>query len=77
MDMKKNLGAYLFLLPAVIVLAIFFFIPFFDTIRLSFFDYSKDIYSPDFVYFNNYIQLIKSPLFLKTILNQIIQKIPF
>jgi len=69
MDWKKNLGAYLFLLPAFIVLTVFFFIPFFQTIYLSFFDYSKDIYSPDFVLFNNYIELIKSPLFIKTILN--------
>ena len=69
MDTKKNLCAYLFLLPAFIVLVIFFFIPFFQTIYLSFFDYSKDIYQPDFVLFKNYIELIKSPLFIKTILN--------
>ncbi len=69
MDTKKNLAALLFLLPAFVVLTIFFFIPFFQTIYLSFFDYSKDIYSPDFVMFQNYIELIKSPLFLKTIVN--------
>lgn len=69
MENKKNLTAYLFLIPAFVVLLVFFFIPFFETIRLSFFDYSKDIYTPDFVGINNYLQLIKSPLFLKTILN--------
>ena len=69
MDLKKNIGAYLFLVPAFVVLLIFFFIPFFQTIWLSFFDYSKDIYSPNFVFLNNYFELIKSPLFLKTILN--------
>lgn len=69
MDDKKNSVAYLFLIPAFIVLLVFFFIPFFETIRLSFFDYSKDIYNPDFIGFNNYIQLIKSPLFIKTIVN--------
>ncbi len=69
MDLKKNLGAYLFLLPAFIVLAVFFFIPFFHTIILSFFDYSKDIYKPDFVFVGNYIELIKSPVFIKTIIN--------
>jgi putative chitobiose transport system permease protein len=36
---------------------------------LSFFDYSKDIYKPDFVFLNNYIELLTSPLFIKTILN--------
>lgn len=69
MDLKKNIGAYLFLLPAFVVLLVFFFIPFFQTIWLSFFDYSKDIYSPNFVFLNNYFELIKSPLFLKTIIN--------
>jgi putative chitobiose transport system permease protein len=69
MDSKKNLGAYLFLLPAFIVLLVFFFIPFFQTIYLSFFDYSKDIYHPDFIALNNYVELIKSPVFIKTILN--------
>ena len=69
MDEKKNLCAYLFLIPAFVVLLVFFFIPFFQTIYLSFFDYSKDIYQPDFVLFNNYLELIKSPLFIKTIIN--------
>ncbi len=69
MDLRKNIGAYLFLLPAGIVLLIFFFIPFFQTIYLSFFDYSKDVYSPEFVALQNYWELVRSPLFLKTILN--------
>ena len=66
---KKNIVAYLFLLPSAIFLIVFFFIPFFQTINLSFYDYSKDIYQGTFVGFENYIQLIKSPQFLKTILN--------
>ncbi len=69
MDLKKNIGAYLFLLPAFIVLLVFFFIPFFQTIWLSFFNYSENIYSPNFVFLDNYFELIKSPLFLKTIFN--------
>lgn len=67
--LKKNLVALLFLLPAFIVLTVFFFIPFIQTIYLSFFDYSKDIYNPAFVSFANYIELIKSPVFIKTIVN--------
>ncbi len=69
MEKNKTLLAYLFLLPAGVLLAVFFFIPFFETIKLSFYDYSNDIYNPVFVHFNNYFELIKSPLFLKTILN--------
>ncbi len=69
MEFKKNITAYLFLLPAGIFLVLFFFIPFIQTIYLSFFDFSKSAYNPDFVQFQNYISLIKSPLFLKTIKN--------
>ena len=65
----KNLTAYLFLLPAAIVLIIFFFIPFFQTIYLSFFDYSNDIYNAQYVGLQNYAQLIHNSLFLKTIIN--------
>jgi len=69
MDVRKNLVSYLFLLPAAIVLIIFFFIPFFETFKLSFFDYSNDIYSPVFVGLENYKTLAHSSVFLKTILN--------
>lgn len=69
MDLKKSIGAYLFLLPAGVVLLVFFFIPFFQTIYLSFFNYSNDVYHPGFVFLNNYFELVKSPLFLKTIIN--------
>ena len=48
---------YLFLLPAGIVLLIFFFIPFFQTIGLSFFDYANNIYSPNFAGLKNYIEI--------------------
>ena len=65
----NNLCAYLFLLPAAVVLIVFFFIPFFQTIHLSFFDYSKDIYNADFVGWQNYTELIKSDVFIKTIIN--------
>lgn len=69
MSLKKNLVAYIFLIPAFVILAVFFFIPFYETIKLSFFDYSLDIYNPNYVGFENYLTLIKSPLFIKTILN--------
>jgi len=69
MEKNKTLLAYLFLLPSTIMLIIFFFIPFFETIRLSFYDYSNNIYEPIFVGLKNYVLLIKSPLFLKTIFN--------
>jgi len=65
----KKYAPYLFLLPAAVVLVVFFFIPFFDTILLSFKDYSTSLYSPTFVGFENYIKLIHSPIFYKVLGN--------
>lgn len=63
---------YMFLLPAGIVLLIFFFIPFFQTIGLSFLDYSHSIYNPDFTGMQNYIEILHNPVFYKVMLNTII-----
>ena len=63
---------YLFLLPAGIVLLIFFFIPFFQTIGLSFFDYSNNIYHPDFTGIQNYIKILHNPIFYKVMWNTVI-----
>ena len=65
----KKYIPYLFLLPAFVLLAVFFFIPFIDTILLSFKDFSTDIYNPDFVGICNYIQLFKSKEFYITLSN--------
>ncbi len=59
----------LFLLPALILLTVFFFIPFFQTILLSLFDYSKSLYAPFFCGFNNYAEVFKSPVFHKVLGN--------
>lgn len=68
----KRYAPYLFLLPAAIVLALFFFLPFFDTIMLSFKDYSSGIYEPTWVGVDNYIKLMKSPEFYQVIFNTLI-----
>lgn len=60
---------YLFLIPAFVLLLVFFFIPFFQTFFLSFQDYTNSIYEPVWAGFKNYTSLLQSPLFLKTILN--------
>ena len=71
---------YLFLLPSAVILVIFFFIPFFQTIGLSFFDYSNSIYNPQFSGLQNYIQLFHNPLFYKVLWNTflyLIGAVPF
>ena len=60
---------YLFLLPAIILLTVFFFIPFVQTLGLSFSDYSQNLYSPTFVGIKNYILVFNDPIFLKVLFN--------
>ena len=69
MNYYKKYTPYLFLLPAVLVLLVFFFIPFFQTIGLSFFDYSSSIYEPVPNGIDNYIKLFKEPIFYKVMFN--------
>jgi putative chitobiose transport system permease protein len=63
---------YLFLLPAGITLLIFFFIPFFQTIVLSFFDYSENIYNASFTGLGNYIAALHNPIFYKVLWNTLV-----
>lgn len=63
---------YLFLLPAIVILLIFFFIPFFQTIGLSFLDYSNSIYNPNYTGLQNYIEILHNPTFYKVMLNTVI-----
>ena len=63
---------YLFLLPAAVLLVIFFFIPFFQTIGLSFLDYSNNLYHPEFVGVENYVKLFHNPIFYKVLWNTFI-----
>lgn len=65
----QKYAPYLFLLPAFVVLLVFFFIPFFQTIYFSFLDYGKDIYSPVYIGLQNYVQLFHSAIFYKVMFN--------
>lgn len=60
---------YLFLLPAGVILLVFFFIPFVQTIVLSFQDYSNNIYNPVYIGLQNYVKLFHSPIFYKVLWN--------
>lgn len=69
MNYHKKYSSYLFILPATAVLLVFFFIPFFQTIWLSFFDYSSSIYNPTYSGIDNYIKLFNEPIFYKVMFN--------
>ena len=80
MNYYKKYTPYLFLLPAAAVMIVFFFIPFFQTFGLSFFDYSSSLYNPNFVGTDNYIKLFKEPVFYKVMFNTfmyIVIAVPF
>lgn len=65
----KKYIPYLFLLPALVFLFVFFFIPFFQTLIMSFLNYSNDIYNPVFNGLGNYIALLKSHEFFCALKN--------
>lgn len=69
MNYYKKYVPYLFLLPACAVLIVFFFIPFFQTLGLSFFDYSSSLYAPEFAGLKNYTQLFGEPIFYGVMFN--------
>ncbi len=69
MQNNWKITPYLFLLPALVLLFVFFFIPFFETIIYSFQDYSNDIYNPVFGTFINYKTLVSSAVFKKSLFN--------
>lgn len=63
---------YLFLLPAALILIVFFFIPFFQTIMLSFQNYSTNIYHATFAGLQNYINILHNPIFYKVMCNTLL-----
>lgn len=69
---RKNYTPYVFLIPAGVILVLFFFIPFFETFMLSFQSYKNDIYNPHWVGLQNYVELFNTPVFWKTLLNTFI-----
>lgn len=69
MQNNWKITPYLFLLPALVLLFVFFFVPFFETIIYSFQDYSGDIYNPAFGTLVNYKTLVSSPVFIKSLFN--------
>lgn len=76
---KKHIP-YLFILPAMVLMAVFFFIPFFETFILSFKDFSTDIYAPIWAGFQNYKKLFHSAEFYTAFANTfifLIMVVPF
>lgn len=71
--MNRELSAWLFVSPALIALGLFFFLPVFAALILSFTDFDiyalADLNNLRFVGLDNYIALLRTPLFWKALRN--------
>jgi multiple sugar transport system permease protein len=71
--MKINWAAWMFVAPALAVIGIFFFVPVLAGFALSFTDFDiyalADLDNLRFVGFDNYIELLQTPLFWKALGN--------
>ena len=66
---RHKLTPYLFITPAAVLLILFFFLPFFQTLLLSFQSFDTNLYSPTFCGIENYSKIFHSQSFLKVIIN--------
>lgn len=64
---KNSVSAYFYILPAMLVFAVFLFYPFIKTIYLSFFKTNNRGEAKLFVGLGNYIELLSSPSFQNSI----------
>ncbi len=66
------LKPYSYLAVPLILMGFFFFYPLFLTFKMSLFDYTHDLYHPEFIGFNNYIRLFSSAQFWQAASNTLI-----
>lgn len=64
----KKIGAYGYVLPALLVFSVFLFYPFFKTIYLSLYKTNKMGEAKLFVGFGNYLELLQSPSFYNSLM---------
>jgi putative chitobiose transport system permease protein len=67
--MYKARTPYLYLLFPLVLLVLFFFLPFFMAFQISLFDYGHDLYQPELVGMDNYARLWHSPAFWNALIN--------
>lgn len=71
MQRRRNRAAYLFLLPAVIFMVVFMFIPLIQVIYFSFTDYDL-LTPPVWIGLDNYAKLAQDPQFWQSLLRSLI-----
>ena len=70
LNKKNDWGAYLYLLPVIIILFVFHVFPIFMALGVSFYEWDL-IGKPEFVGAGNYTRLFDDPMFWKSIWNTI------
>ena len=65
---KRNLGAYGYLIPSLLIFGVFLFYPFFKTIYLSMYKTNKMGEAKIFVGAGNYVDLLTSPTFYNSLM---------
>lgn len=71
-DKKQSILGYAFLLPSLLVFAVFMFYPLFYTFYLSFFDWNMVKPVKEFVGLANYIEVLKDPVTWKIFGNTVL-----
>ena len=78
---RETIAGYLFLLPSLIFFIGFVVVPMVMCVVTSFFDANMSMNTPDtFIWFDNYIELWKDPVFLKALKNTfiiVVVSVPF
>ncbi len=69
LNKKKNLGAFLFCVPAVLILAVFVYFPLVENIIFSFQSFSLSSTTRDFAGLSNYKDLFTDPIVWQSITN--------
>ncbi len=66
---KECLKPYLYLAAPLLLMGVFFFYPLLMALNISLLDYSRDIFTPDFIGLRNYQRLFTSPHFWQAFTN--------
>ena len=69
---KKNLGAFIFCIPGLLILAIFVYFPLIENIIYSFQSFSLSSTSKEFVGLDNYKELFSDPIIWQSIKNNVL-----
>ena len=69
---KRNFGAFLFCVPALLILAVFVYLPLFENIIFSFQSFTLSAKTREFVGLDNYKALFSDPIIMQSLFNNVL-----